>query len=84
MDIILFIVGIFLLWRGEMKISKNKVLKGKKARIIGLIALVPAVVSFGLGFMGFYQNGISGIIVWSIIFIVLVGILTLSEKVQYN
>ncbi|OGZ26554.1 MAG: hypothetical protein A2365_02045 [Candidatus Nealsonbacteria bacterium RIFOXYB1_FULL_40_15] len=48
MDIILFIGGLVLLFKNEVKISKKKVLKGSKVKLLGLLCVLP----FALGFVG--------------------------------
>lgn len=83
MDIILFIIGVFLIWQGKMKISKNKVLEGKAARIIGVISLIPAIISFSLVYFSLIpKNGVSGLIVWPVILIVLVSIIVCSKNIS--
>ena len=84
MDIILFIIGIFLLVKGQMKISKHKALKGKNARMVGVVALIPAILSFGLAYFNVARGGVSGIITWSFILLTLIAILTLAEKIPAN
>ena len=49
MDVVLFIVGVFILWKGNIKLSQKTEAwpKSKKVgRIIGAILLIPLLISF--------------------------------------
>ncbi len=88
MDVILLIIGVFLIWKGKMKTSKIKELSGKAARVIGVIALIPAVIDFGSLFLGLYQStstrDIVALVNWPIMLIVLISILVCSKKIPSN
>lgn len=45
-EIAMIIVGLLALVRGRMTISKNKVVTGAAARLLGLVALTPLPVAF--------------------------------------
>lgn len=57
---LLFIIGIFLIWKGQMQLSKTSrplPLSKKTGRIIGAILLIPLIVSLLSGrFAGQYLN----------------------------
>jgi hypothetical protein len=45
-EIAMIVVGLLALVRGKMTISKNKVVTGAAARLLGLVALTPLPVAF--------------------------------------
>ncbi len=49
MEIGLAIFGILALVRGKMTLSKNKIVIGAPARLLGLVALAPLPLAFGAG-----------------------------------
>lgn len=75
-----------MIWKGKMKISKNRILEGKRARIIGIVALIPAVIDFGSIFAGIRFESSAGdvvaLITWIAILAVLIGVLSLSKKIS--
>jgi len=49
MTIILFILGIFLLWKGQMQLTKKNApwpKEKKNGRIVGIILLIPLVIEY--------------------------------------
>jgi len=49
MDIILFIIGVFFIWTGQIRVSKKSApwpRQKKTGRIIGAILLLPLIISF--------------------------------------
>ncbi len=88
MDIVLLIVGVFLVWKGKMKISKIKELSGKEARVIGVIAFIPAIIDFGALFLGYYQNDSTRAVVslatWIAIIVVAISMLVCAKKIPSN
>lgn len=51
MDIILFLGGLVLLFKKEVKISSKRTLTGKKVKILGTLLILPFVVGFLGGLM---------------------------------
>lgn len=49
LEIGLAIFGILALVRGKMTLSKNKIVVGAPARLLGLLALAPLPLAFGVG-----------------------------------
>jgi hypothetical protein len=45
-EIAMLVVGLLAIFRGRMTISKNKVVTGIAARLLGLVALTPLPVAF--------------------------------------
>ncbi len=53
--LLLAIFGIQALVSGKVSLSKTRIITGKSAKIMGIIALMPFPVAFVLGFsLGFY------------------------------
>lgn len=50
MTLILLIAGIFILFKGEIAVTKGWVIKGWRARVIGALLAGPLLTSFTLGF----------------------------------
>jgi hypothetical protein len=57
MEIGLAIFGILALVKGKMTLSKNKVVVGAPARLLGLLALMPLPVAFGVGLLYALSEG---------------------------
>ena len=70
---LLVIFGVYALVKGEIKITKNRVLRGNVTKILGIIMLVGAGLSF--------IEGLAGIA--ALLLTIFVG-LFLSEKPENN
>jgi hypothetical protein len=56
-EIALLVMGIIALVRGEITLSKRKVVTGAPARLIGLLAMAPLPIAFAIGFVHGVMHG---------------------------
>lgn len=89
MDLILAIIGIIVLIKGRIKVSKTSELPKHVSRVLGLIALLPVVVFFSLGILQFpLGEGASvylGYIFYGLVILAtLVAALFFKKKIEPN
>ena len=60
-EIALFLYGLYALFTGKYALGKNRILTGGKARILGLLCLMPIPISFVTGIIAsvFYFSSVS-------------------------
>lgn len=51
LELLLFICGLVLVACGKLPVSKTRAVEGVPARLLGLLAMLPLVLMFGIGFV---------------------------------
>lgn len=68
-----FIAGLYALIAGKIRVYRKKVIKGKRAQLLGVILILPAPIAFGLGWITGITFGMTPEII---------GLLTIFEAVM--
>ena len=68
-----FIAGLYALLAGKIRIYRKKVIKGKRAQLVGVILILPGPLAFGLGWIAGITFGTTPEII---------GLLTILEAVM--
>lgn len=76
MDIVLFLGGLVLVFKKEVKISSKRTLRGQKVKILGILCILPFAVGFFGGLMVKQEVLSFQTLSWITIPFVIVAILT--------